>query len=193
MDRDRDAEFPRVASVTLDSVHPGTSAQFSRCWPPEWNIAAIKAPDLWNLGITGAGIVFANMDTGVDGNHPDLQSKWRGGLNSWYDPYRATATPYDLAGAVDRPWHRHHGRDGRGDAGGNNDRSLPRGGQWMLRRSLMTRGSSTATNIHLAFQWLLDPDGILEQMMHPMSSMLHGAIETAQGHVITDFQADIQN
>lgn len=40
------------------------------------------------------------MDTGVDINwHQDLAGKWRGGSNSWFDPYgQHPTTPTDLNG-----------------------------------------------------------------------------------------------
>jgi len=54
---------------------------------PQQNLAMINTPLVWARGIRGKGIVVANMDTGVAGNHPDLAKQWRGGKNSWYDPY----------------------------------------------------------------------------------------------------------
>ncbi len=37
-----------------------------------WNLQAMKAPDVWERGVTGVGIIVAVLDTGVDINHPDL-------------------------------------------------------------------------------------------------------------------------
>ena len=75
----------------------------------EWNIAKINADDVWALGYTGAGMVVANLDTGVDYTHPALVSKYRGNLGTgasgpfdhnynWYDPYWNTTFPQAL------PW-----------------------------------------------------------------------------------------
>ena len=47
----------------------------------------IHAPALRDLGGHGQGVIVANMDSGVDVSHPDLAGRWRGGSNSWYDPY----------------------------------------------------------------------------------------------------------
>jgi subtilisin family serine protease len=42
-------------------------------------VVAVGARRVWNeLGIDGTGVVVGNMDTGVDGNHPALASRWRG-------------------------------------------------------------------------------------------------------------------
>ncbi len=42
------------------------------------------------LGITGQGTLVANMDTGVDGNHPALAARWRGagGANPWQECWK---------------------------------------------------------------------------------------------------------
>ena len=37
-----------------------------------WNIERIRAPELWDEGIYGSGVVVALLDTGVDYDHPDL-------------------------------------------------------------------------------------------------------------------------
>jgi subtilisin family serine protease len=54
---------------------------------PAWGISAINANDLWNEGYTGAGIVVANIDTGVDGTHRALSGKYRGQGASDPDAY----------------------------------------------------------------------------------------------------------
>ncbi len=66
---------------------------------PAGNLSAINAPALWDLGYYGQGVVVANMDTGVDLSHPELSARWRGGSDSWYDPYNQhPTTPTDLNG-----------------------------------------------------------------------------------------------
>lgn len=37
-----------------------------------WGVQDIQAPQVWNLGYRGQGVVIANLDTGTDYNHPDL-------------------------------------------------------------------------------------------------------------------------
>ena len=72
----------------------------------EWNIDQIGAPAVWNMGIDGAGTVVANIDTGVQWDHPSLKTKYRGydPANpdqashefNWYDATSANAPePYD--------------------------------------------------------------------------------------------------
>ncbi|MEU4365562.1 S8 family serine peptidase [Promicromonospora sp. NPDC023987] len=59
----------------------------------EWGLDAIGAPEVWDQGYTGEGITVANIDSGVDVEHPALLQHYRGylgeeGLNNdynWFD------------------------------------------------------------------------------------------------------------
>ncbi|WP_240617326.1 S8 family serine peptidase [Nocardioides speluncae] len=60
----------------------------------EWGLANINADDVWSqYGDKGAGIVIANIDTGVQYDHPALVNKYRGNNGdgtfdhnySWFD------------------------------------------------------------------------------------------------------------
>jgi serine protease AprX len=147
------AARPDVATITPDAITiVATSPLMVN--PPEQNLSIITAPDLWNLGFYGQGVVVANMDSGVDVSHPDLSARWRGGSNSWFDPYGQHSTPTDLSG---------HGTQTMGvmiggDAGGTSIGVAPQA-QWIAVKIFNDAGSSTATAIHRGFQWLLDPDG----------------------------------
>lgn len=122
--------------------------------PPEPNLSTISASLLWNLGVYGQGVVVANMDSGVDVSHPDLVSRWRGGSNSWFDPYgQHPTTPVDFSGHG--TWTM--GVMVGGDAGGTAVGLAPQA-QWIAVKIFDDQGGSTATAIHQGFQWLLDPD-----------------------------------
>ncbi|NJD05333.1 MAG: hypothetical protein FIA97_02405 [Methylococcaceae bacterium] len=138
-----------VESITSDTVDIVPTAG-----PPEPNLTAIGAPDVWNLGFTGQGVVVANLDSGVDNSHPDLVGRWRGGSNSWYDPYAQHTTPYDASGHG--TWTM--GLMVGGDAVGTSIGVAP-GARWIAAKIFKDNGTATATGIHQAFQWLLDPDG----------------------------------
>jgi len=38
----------------------------------KWGADMVKAPEVWDKGYTGEGVIVAVLDTGVDYNHPDL-------------------------------------------------------------------------------------------------------------------------
>ena len=148
------ANRPDLESVRLDQTLNAPAVTTGVPVTPEWNLGAIHVPDIWTLGYTGTGIVVANMDTGVDADHPDLGNKWRGGLNSWYDPHGEHATPYDSFG---------HGTQTMGimvggNAGGTSIGVAP-GARWIAAKLFNDAGQAQWSDIHLSFQWLLDPDG----------------------------------
>jgi subtilisin family serine protease len=48
--------------------------------PTNWGLAAIGAPAAWADGVTGAGLVYGSIDSGVDGSHPALRDAYRGAM-----------------------------------------------------------------------------------------------------------------
>ncbi len=180
------ASRPGIELIRLDSTLKAPVTNAGTAASPEWNLNAVHAPDLWSLGFTGSGIVVANMDTGVDANHPDLSANWRGGGNSWYDPHGEHATPYDATG---------HGTQtmaimAGGSAGGSAIGMAP-DARWIAAKLYNDAGFATYSDIHLAFQWLLDPDGDLATVDAPdVVNASWGLIGTA-GQCITEFSTDI--
>ena len=150
------AQRPEVAEVRLDFAIQLSEPLPATTATPEWNIDAIGAPPLWDLGFRGQGLVVANMDSGVDVNHHDLVTRYRGGTNSWFDPYGQHATPYDSHPAG-------HGTGTMGimvggDATGTAIGVAPEA-QWIAAKIFDDAGFADLSAIHQAFQWLLDPDG----------------------------------
>jgi bacillopeptidase F len=180
------ASHPGIERIGLDSTLEAPVTTSGSAAPPEWNLNAVRAPELWSLGFAGSGIVVANMDTGVDASHPDLATKWRGGGNSWYDPHGEHATPYDPAG---------HGTQTMaimvgGSAGGTAIGMAP-DASWIATKLYNDAGVASYSDIHLAFQWLLDPDGDLGTVDAPdVVNASWGLVGTA-GQCITEFSTDI--
>ncbi|MBG6069241.1 S8 family serine peptidase [Micromonospora ureilytica] len=84
---------------------------------PEWNIRQIGADRVWSqLRVTGTGIVIGSSDSGVDGTHPALRAGFRGGDDSWYDPWDDTRSPTDQGGHGTHTVGSAVGRDGIGVA-----------------------------------------------------------------------------
>jgi bacillopeptidase F len=147
------AALPGVERLTLDATleAPGVTAVPPA---PQWNVAAVGAPVLWDLGYTGAGVVVASMDTGVDVGHSDLGPRWRGGANSWFDPNGAHPTPADASG---------HGTWTMGvmvgGAAGGTTIGVAPDARWIAVKIFDDAGRASLSAIHAGFQWLLDPDG----------------------------------
>jgi bacillopeptidase F len=180
------ASRPGIERISLDSTLEAPATTSGSAAPPEWNLNAVRAPELWSQGFTGSGIVVANMDTGVDPNHPDLSAKWRGGDNSWYDPHGEHATPYDPAG---------HGTQTMGimvgGAAGGTAIGMAPDASWIAVKLYDDAGLASYSDIHLAFQWLLDPDGDLGTVDAPhVVNASWGLVGTA-GQCITEFAADV--
>lgn len=151
---------------------------------PEWNIRAMHAPALWAQGQTGRGVVVASMDTGVDLSHPDLRRRWRGGGNSWFDPHQEEATPYDALG---------HGTQSLAIALGGSGVGVAPDARWIAVRLFDSNGHARMSDIHLAFQWLLDPDGDAATLDAPDIVNASWALTgRAAGSCILEFNEDIQ-
>lgn len=148
------AKAPEVDHIDLDITLQGPTGQTITTLPPEQNLTLINATSLWDLGFAGQGVVIASLDSGVDGAHPDLAPRWRGGSNSWYDPFGQHTTPTDVGG---------HGTWTMGIMVGGSNGGTAIGvapqAQWIAAKIFNDAGTSTVSAIHQSFQWLLDPDG----------------------------------
>ena len=117
------------------------------------------------LGITGQGVIVANMDTGVDGAHPALAARWRGNLapasECWLDVLGGnTSFPNDGNG---------HGTHVMGTMAGraidgtdtNTVGSAP-DAQWIACNAIDQGGEPGGefdNDVLAALQWFSDPDG----------------------------------
>jgi len=126
---------------------------------PGQNLVAVGARELWNQGLTGSGQLICSFDTGVEGTHPALASKWRGHYTTdtaacWFDPY-GTTFPADGGG---------HGTHVMGTMVGNEGADtigLAPDAQWICA-AVVDRGeplAKTISDILDAFEWAADPDG----------------------------------
>ncbi|MBU2625180.1 MAG: S8 family serine peptidase [candidate division Zixibacteria bacterium] len=125
----------------------------------EENLLAIKADKLWAMGYTGAGRLVMSFDTGVDGSHPGLASRWRGitagdPASAWLDPFNSEF-PDDNSG---------HGTHVMGLMAGvfeGDTVGVAPDAEWACA-AVVDRGSGftqTISDILSAFEWAADPDG----------------------------------
>ena len=124
------------------------------------------APELWSHGIDGSGMTVATLDTGVDLTHAELAGRYRGGSHGWFDPFGEHARPVDLNG---------HGTQVIGVMVAGDGIGMAPGAHFIAARVFNDSGVSTDSAVHLAFQWLLDPDGNPATDDAPTLSMRPGA------------------
>lgn len=145
---------PAFAAAAAPSADAGTP----------WNLALVRA-DLATsaLGLDGAGVVVANLDTGVDWQHPALLKHYRGyrehgpavHAGNWHV---STNEPYLYPG--DGHGHGTHtmgtivGDDGVGHRVG-----VAPGARWIAVKLFTNSGSTYESWIHDAFEWIMAPDG----------------------------------
>jgi bacillopeptidase F len=146
---------PHVESIQLDRAVHKNEILLQSFAPPQPNIAQVRASDMWPLGYHGQGAVVALMDTGADINHPDLAGTWRGGTNSWLDPFNAhPLEPFDDDG---------HGTGVLGIMVGGDSSGMTIGvapmAKWIAAKMFNDDGFTFYSVIHQVFQWFLDPDG----------------------------------
>ncbi len=141
--------MPQIETVSLDGTIRLPEVTSVRLEGAQWNIDMIGAPALWQMGITGEGIVVATIDSGVDIDHPALRDNWRGGNNSWYDARDGQTLPYDDNG---------HGTQVMGVIAGPAGVGVAPGLRWIAARVFDRHNNGVASDVHLALQWLLDPD-----------------------------------
>ncbi|MCB8948974.1 MAG: S8 family serine peptidase [Ardenticatenaceae bacterium] len=124
-----------------------------------WGIEKINAPAVWHgLGVDGSGVTVAIMDTGVDWEHPDLNSNYRGNLgstvdhsDSWFNAVFPTDTvPVDNLG---------HGTHVAGTAVGQNGIGVAPGANWIAVNIADPLGFIWESDVHRGFEWLLAPNG----------------------------------
>jgi len=128
-------------------------------------LRAIRADRCWyELGLSGAGRLVCNIDTGVDGQHPALATRWRGygGAHPpeecWFDV---------LADSLGEPYDEDiHGTHTMGTMCGLGESTQDTIGvawaaQWIAANAIGQAGWNAEfdNDIIACFQWVADPDG----------------------------------
>ena len=167
------AQRDDVAAITIDRVYQLQRLEIGdwRLAPNlqspstvEWNIVHINADDVWNdYGITGAGVVVANLDSGVQYDHPALVNQYAGNLGDgsfdhdyhWFDATAGVGAPYDNNGHGTHTMGTIVGGDGPGDFA--DDIGVAPGARWIAVKAFGGDGTASASELHTAFEWLLAP------------------------------------
>lgn len=92
-----------VLDTTPSSAELSTSVNFDRT-----PLEQIGVDYAWNQGLTGKGLKVGVLDTGIDPNHPDIKSAYKGGYDSVYndnEPFEDEASPINGIGATNHGTH----------------------------------------------------------------------------------------
>ncbi|MFD8011542.1 S8 family serine peptidase [Streptomyces sp. NPDC058955] len=158
---------------------------------PEWGVRDIKADQVWaEYQNRGEGIVIANVDSGVQYDHPDLVAGYRGNNGdgsfthdyNFYDPSGTCATsttPCDNNG---------HGTHTMGTMTGRNGIGVAPGAKWIAAKGCESSQCSDA-NLLAAGQWILAPtdrDG-----QNPRPDLAPNIVNNSWGGGETTFYQDI--
>ncbi|MBW2651934.1 MAG: S8 family serine peptidase, partial [Deltaproteobacteria bacterium] len=145
-------DFPISPPVSFTSTPVQSDSPYT------WNIERVRAPQVWDMGYSGSGVVVGIFDTGVDVTHPDLAEKYRGGDNSWFDPHGEHAVPVDAAGSFSGHGTHVAGIIMGGDSSGKYIGVAP-GARWIAARIWNDAGEEASSKeVHEIFQWFMDPD-----------------------------------
>ncbi|MCP4584190.1 MAG: S8 family serine peptidase [candidate division Zixibacteria bacterium] len=154
-------EIELIEPVEIKNDDPGMIAGV------ENGLTAVRAPEVWAMGITGNGVLVSNLDTGVQGDHPGLAARWAGVADSryaghpewaWYDPYLGQNDfPYDNGG---HGTHTMGSITGAAPSTGDTVGVAP-GALWIAVAPIDRGGgiARTVSDAILSFQWVVNPDG----------------------------------
>ncbi|MEV4759098.1 S8 family serine peptidase [Micromonospora sp. NPDC049559] len=172
------AARPEVARIEPVKVYPLITPTPSRTTVQaapngvEWGLTNIEAPRVWSeYGDRGEGIVVANIDTGVQYDHPAVVGKYRGNLGNgsfdhnynWFDPAGVcgSAAPCDNAG---------HGTHTMGtmvgDDGAGNQIGVAPGAKWIAAKGCESSNCSESSLL-ASGQWVLAPTDLNGQNPRP--------------------------
>ncbi|WP_370516938.1 S8 family serine peptidase [Micromonospora sp. HM134] len=157
--------YPLIRPVRGTAARAGTDAV-------EWGLTNIGAPRVWDeFGDRGEGLVVANIDSGVQFDHPALVGSYRGNLGGgtfdhnydWYDP--AGICPQDAP--CDNNDHGTHTMGTMvGTDGSANQVGVAPGAKWIAAKGCESNNCSDASLL-AAGQWVLAPTDLNGQNPRP--------------------------
>lgn len=128
----------------------------------EQGLRAINAPRVWDeMGINGSGAIVATLDTGVDGSHPALSTRWRGNNgHPWQECWLDVVGAASQFPADDGSGHGTHVTGTLVGAAGSDTIGVAWGAQWIAANAIAQGvGSEFDNDILRCLQWFADPDG----------------------------------
>ncbi|MYT72861.1 MULTISPECIES: S8 family serine peptidase [unclassified Streptomyces] len=174
----------KVTSSRTDSSANGDDT-------PEWGVSDINADDVWNqYDDRGEGIVIANVDSGVQYDHPDLVAQYRGNNGdgtfthdyNFYDPTGQCGTggvPCDNNG---------HGTHTMGTMVGRHGIGVAPNAKWIAAKGCES-SSCSDESLLAAGQWILAPTDHNGQ--NPRPDLAPNIVNNSWGGGDTTFYQDI--
>ncbi|MEU9201006.1 S8 family serine peptidase [Streptomyces sp. NPDC048332] len=147
------------SKVTASRTRAGADSSATGDDAPEWGVKDIEADRVWSqYDDRGEGIVIANVDSGVQYNHPDLVRQYRGnnGDGSFTHDYNFY-DPTGVCGADGAPCDNNgHGTHTMGTMVGSNGIGVAPNAKWIAAKGCE---SAQCTDDYLlkAGQWILAP------------------------------------
>jgi hypothetical protein len=153
------ADQPNVRVILQDRVRrlPEEMPVLTRSTQSDdvpWNLKRIEADHVWEaLGVTGEGVVVANLDSGVDWQHPDLMTAYRGYTGKPFPTHAgnwfcATGERYVYPGDG-----LGHGTHTMGTIVGQNGIGVAPGARWIAAKVFDNQGIGLDSWIHAGYQW----------------------------------------
>ncbi|HEV7499961.1 MAG TPA: S8 family serine peptidase, partial [Vicinamibacteria bacterium] len=156
------------SAVPLPRSVPGSRSAARAASVVEPNLETIRAPELWDRGFTGQGIVVGVADTGFQWDHPALKPRYRGwdGVEAshaynWHDAIHDAAIGNSCGSDAPAPCDdRGHGTATSGlsvgdDGQGNRIGAAP--GARLIGCRNMDESTGTPARYTECFEWLLAP------------------------------------
>ena len=125
-------------------------------------VQAIQADRVWHeLGIDGTGVIVGVLDTGVDGNHPALASRWQGNFapasTAWLDAAGLGDTDFP----VDQHYHGTHVMGTITGQAPDDSIGVAPGAHWIASNVINYPGTGPGFDnaVIASLEWMADPDG----------------------------------
>ncbi|MFG2063258.1 S8 family serine peptidase [Micromonospora sp. NPDC048871] len=163
---DEIAGRPEVSRIAPSRSYPlllptSSEATRARTAAVEWGLTNIGAPRVWeDFGGRGEGIVVANIDSGVQYDHPALVASYRGNLGGGFDHAYNWFDPAGVCTGTAPCDNNDHGTHTMGtmvgDDGAGNQIGVAPGAKWIAAKGCEARSCSDASLL-ASGQWVLAP------------------------------------
>jgi subtilisin family serine protease len=165
------AARPEVAEIRADRVYevpePTPASDPPQVNSVEWGLDRIRASLVWStFDVRGEGIVVANIDTGVQFNHPALVAQYRGNQGggtfdhnyNWHDPSEICGSP-SLVPCDNNDHGTHTMGTIAGDDGAGNQIGVAPDVKWIAAKGC--EGDTCSDSALLSSgQWILAPTDV---------------------------------